>query len=123
MAKLGGRLRALREGAKLLQKEIAEKAGTTQTSIYRYELNKGTPPTDTLLWYADYFDVTLDYIYGRTDDPHGKLYDYKPKVLSEFSERNEEIRQFVEMCFDPNSSINPKLKEMLVKMLAEGQET
>lgn len=123
MADIGGRLRALREGAKLLQKDIAAKAQTTQASINRYEHNNSTPPTETLLWYADYFDVSLDYIYGRTDDPHGKLYDYKPVVLDEFSERNKEIRLFVEMCFDPNSSINPKLKEMLAKMLVEGQET
>ena len=122
MVKLGGRLRSLREGAKLLQKDIAAKVGTTQTSINRYETNRGAPPSDTLLWYADYFDVSLDYIFGRTDDPHGKLYDYKPDVLREVSERNEEIRQFVEMCFDPSSSINPRLKEILTKMLTEGQK-
>lgn len=122
MAKLGGRLRSLREASNLLQKDIAAKVGTTQTSINRYELNKGTPPTDTLLWYADYFDVSLDYIYGRTDEPRGKLYDYKPEVLREASERNEEIRQFVEMCFDPKSSINPRLKAMLVKMLEDAKE-
>ncbi|MDL2218982.1 helix-turn-helix domain-containing protein [Ruminococcaceae bacterium OttesenSCG-928-O06] len=122
MAELGGRLRSLREGAKLLQKDIAAKIGTTQASINRYESSSGTPPTDTLLWYADYFDVSLDYIYGRTDDPRGKLYDYKPEVLREISEKNEEIRQFVAMCFDPNSSINPRLKEMLTKMLTEGQK-
>lgn len=122
MLELGGRLRSLREGAKLLQKDIAAKLDTTQTSINRYETNRGSPPTDTLLWYADYFDVSLDYIFGRTDDPRGKLYDYKPEVLREASERSEEIRQFVEMCFDPNSSINPRLKDMLTKMLTEGQK-
>ncbi len=121
MAKLGGRLRSLREGAKLLQKDIAAKLGTTQASVNRYENNQGTPPTDTLVWYADYFDVSLDYIYGRTDNPRGKLYDYKPEVLREVSERNEEIRQFVDMCFDPNSSINPRLKDVLVQMLSEGR--
>lgn len=121
MAELGGRLRSLREGAKLLQKDIAARIGATQASINRYENNSSTPPTDTLLWYADYFDVSLDYIYGRTNDPRGKLYDYKPEVLREMSERNEEIRQFVEMCFDPASSINPRLKEMLAKMLTEGK--
>jgi hypothetical protein len=67
--------------------------------------------------------VSLDYIYGRTDDPRGKLYDYKPEALREVSERNEEIRQFVEMCFDPKSSINPRLKDMLAKMLIEDTES
>lgn len=118
---LATRLRSLREGAKLTQKEIAKRLDTTQASINRYETDTSTPPTDTLLWYANYFDVSMDYIYGRTDDPRGKLYDYKPEVLREMSERNEEIRQFVEMCFDPGSSINPRLKEMLTKMLMEGQ--
>ena len=122
MSEVGNRLRGLRETHQLSQKKVADLLGTTQTSVYRYEMNQAEPPIKTMLWYADYFDVSMDYIYGRTDDPRGKLYEYKPEVLREASERNEEIKQFVEMCFDPNSSINPRLKDMLAKMLMEGQK-
>ena len=111
------RLKALREGLKLSQTQIAKLVGTTQTSIYRYETANGLPPHNVLLWYADYFDVSMDYIYGRTDKPQGKLYEFKPKIL----EDNEEMRQFVEMCFDPNSPMNDKLKQTILEMLKEAK--
>ena len=112
------RLRTLREGMKLSQTKIASLLGTTQTSVARYETEVGLPPHKTLLWYADYFDVSLDYIYGRTDKPQGKRYKYKPKVL----EDSAEMRQFIEMCFDPNSPMNDRLKQTLFEMLGEAKK-
>ena len=112
------RLRTLREGMKMSQAKIAKLVGTTQTSINRYEKEVGLPPHKTLLWYADYFDVSLDYIYGRTDKPQGKLYEYRPKIM----EDSAEMRQFIEMCFDPNSPMNDKLKQTLIEMLGEVQK-
>ena len=114
---IGQRLRSLREGIKLSQVKIAALIGTSQANINKYETDKTTPPVEIFLWYADYFDVSMDWIYGRTDKPQGKLYDYKPETLKEKMANNEEIRQFVEMCFNPSSSINERLKETLIKML------
>jgi len=71
MNKLGGRLRELREVAGLSQTKLAEYVGTNQSSVNRYENGKTMPPPEILLWYAEYFDVSLDYIYGRTNDPRG----------------------------------------------------
>ena len=115
MQKIGERLRTLRDGIKLPQAKIAALIGTTQATVNRYENSSILPPHKTLLWYADYFDVSLDYIYGRTDKPQGTLYEYRPKVI----EDNEEMKRFVEMCFDPNSPVNDRMKQMLVEMLGE----
>ena len=112
------RLKTLREGMKMSQARIAKLVGTTQTSINRYEKEVGLPPHKTLLWYADYFDVSLDYIYGRTDKPQGKLYEYRPKIMQD----SAEMRQFIEMCFDPNSPMNDRLKQTLIEMLGEVQK-
>jgi len=71
MKKIGSRLRELREGAGISQSKLAEYANTNQSSINRYENGKTTPPPEILLWYAEYFDVSLDYVYGRTHDPRG----------------------------------------------------
>ena len=114
---IGQRLRTLREGIKLSQAKLAKLIDTTQANINKYESGKTTPPAETFLWYADYFDVSLDWIYGRCDKPQGELYNYQPETLKEKMANNEEIRQFVEMCFDPQSSINERLKETLIKML------
>ena len=112
------RLRGLREGVKLSQTKIGVMLGTTQASINRYETALASPPLKTLLWYADYFDVSLDYIFGRTDKPQGKVYEYRPKAI----EDSAEMRRFVEMCFSPNSSMNDRLKQTLIEMLGEVQK-
>lgn len=67
---------------------------------------------------ADYYDVSLDYIYGRTDNPQGRYYENKPKIEKAYPE----MEKFVEMCFDPDSPMNERLKETLLQMLKEGQE-
>lgn len=115
---IGQRLRALREGIKLSQKKMADMIGTSQVSVNRYENNTGFPPLPALLWYAEHFDVSLDYIFGRTNNPHGKLYEYKPTIV----ENNEEMKRFVEMCFDPNSPMNDRLKQTLIEMLGKAKK-
>ena len=80
MKEVAERLRSLRESVKLSQVKMAEIVGVKQSSLNRYELNQASPTFETLNRYADYFDVSMDYIFGRTDNPQGKLYEYKPKI-------------------------------------------
>lgn len=112
---LGERLRSLRESMKLSQIKIASLIGMTQASINRYESGASTPSTKVLLWYADYFDVSMDYIYGRTDQPQGRLYKCQPQV----DQSDPQLQKFVEMCFDPQSLMNDRLKKTLLEMLGE----
>ena len=115
---IGQRLKALREGSNITQVKLAQANGTiTQSAINRYENGYSDVPNAILLWYADYFDVSLDYIFGRTDKPQGKLYDYNPKAFDD-----EKMQQFVEMCFDPTSPMNARLKETLLQMLGEAKQ-
>jgi len=113
---IGERLRTLRESVKKTQAKIAEANGTVaQSAIYRYESGQTDVPNNVLLWYADYFDVSLDYIYGRTDKPQGKLYDFQPKIMKD----NKQMQELIEMCFDPNSPANAQLKETLLRLMGE----
>jgi hypothetical protein len=54
----------------------------------------------------------MDYIFCRTDKPQGERYDFKPKI-----EDNYDMRQFIEMCFDPDSPMSGKLKDTLLQMM------
>ncbi len=119
---VGQRLRALRESVKLSQNKLAGMIGVRQSSINRYENGQSVPSVQTFRWYADYFDVSMDYIFGRTDKPQGKLYSYEPQLIRDKTENSEELRQFVEMCFDPKSPMNDKLKQTLIKMLEESKK-
>ena len=58
------RLRTLREKMGMSQAKLAKEIGVTQASVNRYETARVTPPAEVLLFYADRFDVSLDYIYG-----------------------------------------------------------
>lgn len=118
MKEVGKRLKALRESIGISQVKMAEAIGSTQSSVNRYENGQSTPPVELFRRYADYFDVSLDYILGRTDDPRGKLYGCKPN----FADSDPELEKFVEMCFDPKSPINSRLKETLLTMLREGKK-
>jgi len=116
MKEVGKRLKALRESILISQTKMAEILGSTQSGINRYENGQSTPPVSLFIDYADYFDVSMDYIFARTDKPEGKLYEYKPKTTID----NPQMRQFIEMCFDPDSPVSGKMKETLFQMMMEG---
>lgn len=119
MQEIANRLKGLRESVNLSQAKLAALMGATQASVNRYENGQTTPPLKILLWYADFFDVSMNYIYARTEQPEGRLYEHKPKVIEAITQDNKELRQFVDMCFDPASPVSEKLRDMLVKMLEE----
>lgn len=119
MQEVAQRLKSLRESVNLSQAKIAALMNTTQASINRYENGQSSPPLKVLLWYADFFDVSMDYIFARTDEPQGKLYEHKPKVVEAITQDSKELRQFVEMCFDPKSPVSEQLKSILTKALEE----
>ncbi|RED34709.1 helix-turn-helix domain-containing protein [Paenibacillus sp. VMFN-D1] len=69
MQNLGDRIKYLRERKKLVQKELAEKAGLTIVQLSRYETNDRKPDPDTLKRLADILETSGDYLLGRTSDP------------------------------------------------------
>lgn len=115
MKEIGKRLRALREGIAFSQEKMAAALGTTQSSLNRYENGQSAPPVALFRRYADYFDVSMDYIFARCRDPRGKVYENKAPLPTD----NPELARFIEMCFDPGSPVNEKLKKTLVEMLRE----
>ena len=63
------RLRDLREDRELLQKDVAVILNCTQTAYSNYEIGKRDIPTEVLKKLADYYDTSIDYILGRTNNP------------------------------------------------------
>ena len=118
MKDVGKRLKGLREGIGLSQAKFAEIIGSTQSSINRYENGQSEIPVALLRRYADFFDVSLDYIFARTDNPQGINYSFKPKYTPE----KKEMQRFIEMCFDPKAPVNKRLKEALFRIMEEGEQ-
>lgn len=63
------RIRNLREDHDLKQRELAEILNCSQRIYSNYERGDVDIPTDILIKLADYYDVSADYILGRTDNP------------------------------------------------------
>lgn len=63
------RLKLLRKQKHMSQLSLAMKLNTTQMSISRYETGKREPYLKTLILIADFFDVSIDYLLERTDNP------------------------------------------------------
>ena len=59
---VGQRLKALRESMGISQAKIALLLDSKQPNINRFEHNQSEPPLALLCRYADFFDVSLDYI-------------------------------------------------------------
>lgn len=59
------KLRDLREDHDLLQKEVADILGISQTVYSRYERGYQNIPLEHLVKLADYYKVSLDYIFER----------------------------------------------------------
>lgn len=63
------RLRDLREDHDLSQTQVADLLHIQQTVYSRYERGFQTIPLEHLIKLADYYQVSLDYLTGRTDRP------------------------------------------------------
>lgn len=62
------RLKGLREDRDLLQKDIAKFLDVTQVAYSCYEIGRRQIPLDALVKLAKYYNVSVDYILGLTDE-------------------------------------------------------
>ena len=54
---------------KVTQKQAASAAHVTESMYQFYEYGKNEPTASVLIALADFFDVSMDYLVGRSDDP------------------------------------------------------
>ncbi|GEN87201.1 helix-turn-helix domain-containing protein [Oceanobacillus sojae] len=97
---IGKRLRTLRQRAGLSQLELAKKLNMPNQNVSNYEREFRQPDYETLLKFADFFEVTTDYILGRSNDPlFTKLEDSRGdtrlekiiKMIEDIPEEKQEI--------------------------------
>lgn len=69
MGTFSERVKMLREENGLSQDAVGKIIGVKRYSIYAYEKGKCYPDVPHLIALADYFDVTTDYLLGRSDQP------------------------------------------------------
>ena len=68
MATFADRLRSLRKENNITQQELANKFFITKSAVSKYENGVNTPENKLLQELAGFFDVSVDYLLGRTDN-------------------------------------------------------
>lgn len=71
MTSFSDRVKVLRKAKGMTQRQMADALGVTERSYQRYEA-ENNPNHETLIKLADYFNVSLDYLTGRSDNPDRK---------------------------------------------------
>lgn len=66
---LADAFKRFRKTYKITQKQAAEIAGVAERVFQSYEYGKVVPSALVLIALADHFDISLDYLVGRSDDP------------------------------------------------------
>ncbi len=63
------RLKEIREKRRISQVRLALDLNMAQNTISRYETQQREADYKTLILFADYFNISVDYLLGRTDKP------------------------------------------------------
>ena len=121
--KYGDRIAYLREQNNLTQQQLADKIGVTRASLSHYEKNRREPDYETLQKLADFFEVSVDYLLGRTDkptasgSPRPELTDKDEKdVAKRLQKFKEEIEKTDGLAFS-GEPLSEEAKESLIESM------
>lgn len=110
------RIRDLREDRDLTQESLCKELSMHKTTYTNYEQGKHTVPLDFAVVLADYYNVSVDYIAGRTDCPRQVTYNRLTsdeemilKLFVRLSERNKgKVEQFMEQLYEKQTETKNK---------------
>ena len=66
---MNNNLKKLRENKKITQIAVQMATGIEQSLLSKFENGERVPPTETLIRLADFYNVSMDYIMCRTENP------------------------------------------------------
>ncbi|PFD33595.1 transcriptional regulator [Bacillus cereus] len=78
---IGEKIKDLRKNNKITQEQLGNAIGVSKMAISYFEKGKKSPGRESLEKIADYFDVTTDYLLGRSEDP--ELNEEENKIVTE----------------------------------------
>lgn len=93
MPTFGERLKNLRKDRHLTQEQFGKVFFLDKSSISRYEKNNQMPENDLLQKIADYLEVSVDYLLGRTDIKEVNSLDNSPSEIATTSNLNNGLNK------------------------------
>lgn len=109
MAQFGDPLAELRQDKKLTQKQLAKIIYVTPGTICNYENNVRYPDVEKLVALADYFDVTVDYLLGRSNA------NLSPSVFDEAISSGKTVGAFIQDF----KELSPERQQILLQVMQD----
>ena len=98
------RIKDLREDSDKKQTEVAEIIEVSEAQYRRYEQGKNTLPFDKAVLLSNYYNVSLDYLAGLTNDKGGLHCNFldseEKKLLQGFAELKQDDKNFILQMID-----------------------
>ena len=120
----GEKLRYLRSRRGLSQKELTDRLQINRSTYARYETSATQPDFDTLSRLADFFDVTIDYLLGRSESASdnqitiaGQEINLTAEELQLFNELKKHPVMFHDLASDPEKKVKELLKMYKMKKM------
>ena len=110
---VANRLKLLRKEKKLTQADMAKLLNVTQNAIFRYESGQNQPSLSTLLFYSEYFNVSIDYIFGK----ERKI---SSAQIKKGATEKENIKEFINFCFTPGTEVFETIKDYVKNLVNKG---
>lgn len=67
---IGQRIKEIRKTNKISQEEFGKRFNVGKSTVSQWETGKYTPDSEILNKICDWYGVTMDYLYGRSNKPH-----------------------------------------------------
>lgn len=122
---LGKRIKELRKKKGITQKELASYLGVSDRAVGYYESGQRTPPPDILQKIADFFNVSTDYLLGRTDiynpaDEITEAVSDDPELLEFWNTLKE--REDLKLLFKQTKKLSPREIKQIIRIIKAIEE-
>lgn len=114
------RLKDLKEDADLTQKQVSEIIGVSVNHYGKYERGETDLPFEKAILLADFYDVSLDYLAGRTNNKQGKCY---PNLTNDELQILEKYRHLTERSRGKHDILIDQLLEQQQIMNKDTKQT
>ena len=106
---LSARLRELRRSKGLSQQKLADFLGTSKSSVNMYERGEREPGIEMIENIADFFNVDVDYLFGKSDIPNRAL----ATSATEIDPDQQILDMYKQLDTEDKAEIRGEMKQML----------
>lgn len=117
--KQGNRIAELRDQHGWTQEELAHSIGITRAALSHYEKNRRKPDYEILTKLADKFNVSIDYLIGRTKQPHIILDQEVREFVDQLELSDEDLLKNFNLTIDGHSLTEEEAKRFIAFMRIE----